>query len=152
MNLDPIPRSNHSARYEETTMPQNPEREAGKAGEIGHNNGEKAEAAKDQVRETARLAAHHVEQTGHVPHVPLSESKGAVGSPADIREHMEVYASCGTFVGAVDRVEGDRIKLTREDSPDGQHHLIPMDWVARVHDHIHLNKDHKEVQDGWQAA
>jgi hypothetical protein len=133
-------------------MAQNPQSETNPAGEIGHNNGEKAEAAKDQVRETARLAAHQVDETGHQPHLPLSQSTGPVGSPVDIREHMEVYASCGTFVGTVDRVEGDRIKLTRKDSPDGQHHLIPKAWVAKVHDHIHLNKDHKEVQAEWQPA
>jgi hypothetical protein len=133
-------------------MAQDSKGQANQAGEIGHNNGEKAEAAKDQARETARQAAHQVEQTGHQPHLPLSQSTGPVGSPADIREHMEVYASCGTFVGAVDRVEGDRIKLTRKDSPDGQHHLIPKAWVAKVHDHIHLNKDHKEVQAQWQPA
>jgi hypothetical protein len=133
-------------------MAQSPQSETNPTGEIGHNNGEKAEAAKDQVRETARQAAHQVEQTGHQPHLPLSQSTGPVGSPADIREHMEVYASCGTFVGTVDRVEGDRIKLTRKDSPDGQHHLIPKAWVAKVHDHIHLNKDHKEVQAEWKPA
>jgi hypothetical protein len=133
-------------------MAQDPKGEATSAGEIGHNNGEKAEAAKDQVRETARQAGHHIEQSGHAPHVPLAESTGPVGSTADIREHMEVYASCGTFVGSVDRVEGDRIKLTRKDSPDGQHHLIPMAWVAKVHDHIHLSKDHKEVQAQWQPG
>ena len=104
------------------------------------------------MRETARQAAHQVEETGHQPHLPLSESTGPVGSPADIREHMEVYASCGTKVGKVDHVEGDSIKLTKNDSPDGQHHRIPMSWVAKVHDHIHLNKDHKEVQGQWQPA
>ena len=36
--------------------------------------------------------------------------------------------------------------------PDGQHHLIPVAWVAKVHDHIHLNKDHAEVQARWQPA
>ena len=97
-------------------------------------------------------AGHHTRQMGHPPHVPLSESKGPVGSPADIREHMEVYASCGNFVGKVDGVLGDQIKLTKSESSDGQHHLIPMAWVAKVHDHIHLNKDHKEVQDQWQSA
>ncbi|WP_165251482.1 DUF2171 domain-containing protein [Paludisphaera soli] len=82
----------------------------------------------------------------------LDESTGAVGSPADIREHMEVYASCGTKVGVVDHVEGDSIKLTKKDSADGQHHRIPMAWVAKVHDHIHLSKDHREVQSQWQSA
>jgi hypothetical protein len=101
---------------------------------------------------TAHPGGHDTAQMGHPPHVPHSESKGPVGSTSDIREHMEVYASCGNFVGKVDRVEGDRIKLTKSDSPDGQHHFIPMSWVAKVHDHIHLTKDHKEVQDQWQPA
>ncbi len=95
---------------------------------------------------------HHATHMGHEPHVPLSESKGPVGSPSDIREHMEVYASCGNFVGKVDRVQGDRIKLTKSDSPDGQHHLIPLAWVAKVHDHVHLSKDHKEVESQWQST
>ena len=82
----------------------------------------------------------------------LSESTGAVGSAAEIKEHMEVVASCGTVIGKVDHVEGDTIKLTRKDSADGQHHRIPLSWVAKVHDHIHLNKDHKEVESQWQPA
>lgn len=94
------------------------------------------------------MASEHPNKTG----ASLSESTGAVGSPSDIREHMEVYASCGTKIGKVDHVEGDSIKLTKDDSTDGQHHRIPMSWVAKVHDHIHLNKDHKEVQSQWQPA
>lgn len=118
---------------------------AQQANEIGHRVGEKMEKAKDWVKDTARQASHPSAS-------PLSESTGPIGSPADIREHMEVYASCGTFVGTVDGVEGDRIKLTRKDSPDGQHHLIPVSWVAKVHDHVHLSKDHEEVQSQWQPA
>ena len=94
------------------------------------------------------MAVDHPDETG----ASLSESTGATGSPAEIKEHMEVYASCGTKVGKVDHVLGDQLKLTRNDSPDGQHHLIPMDWVAKVHDHIHLNKDHREVEAQWQTA
>jgi len=94
------------------------------------------------------MAAEHPNKTG----AWLAESTGPVGSIADIREHQDVYASCGTKIGKVDRVEGDKIKLTKNDSPDGQHHTIPLSWVAKVHDHIHLNKDHKEVQAQWQPA
>jgi hypothetical protein len=82
----------------------------------------------------------------------LAESTGPVGSTSDIREHMDVYASCGTKVGKVDHVEGDSIKLTKNDSPDGQHHRIPLSWVAKVHEHIHLDRDHKSVQSSWRPA
>lgn len=94
------------------------------------------------------MASEHPNKT----HASLGESTGAVGSPADIREHMEVVASCGTTIGKVDHVEGDTIKLTKKDSADGQHHRIPLAWVAKVHDHVHLNKDHKEVEGQWQPA
>ncbi|WP_422922881.1 DUF2171 domain-containing protein [Singulisphaera sp. PoT] len=94
------------------------------------------------------MATVHPHKTG----ASLSESTGAVGSTADIKEHMDVYASCGTKVGKVDHVQGEEIKLTKSDSPDGQHHLIPLSWVAKVHDHIHLSKDHREVQEEWQPA
>ncbi len=77
---------------------------------------------------------------------------GQVGRISDIREHMEVYASDGQCVGRVDHVQGDTIKLTKNDSPDGQHHRIPVSWVQNVHDHIHLNISGSEVRDRWQTA
>lgn len=51
---------------------------------------------------------------------------------SQIAEHMEIVGSCGNHVGTVDRVEGDRIKLTRKDSPDGGHHYLPLDAVTGV--------------------
>ncbi len=35
---------------------------------------------------------------------------------ADIKEHMEIVGKDGKHVGTVDRVEGNRIKLTKKDS------------------------------------
>ena len=94
------------------------------------------------------MASEHPDKTG----ASLDQSAGPVGSTDDIREHMEVYASCGTLVGKVDHVEGDSIKLTKADSLDGRHHRIPLSWVAKVHDHIHLDRDHNKVQAEWQPA
>jgi hypothetical protein len=121
-----------------------------------------AESFKDKVKdaghkiaETATKVGHRIEEAAQtVKHkvAKLADSKGAVGSTADIREHMEVYGSCGNLLGKVDHVEGDQIKLTKNDSPDGQHHLIPLSWVAKVHDHIHLNKDCGEARAEWQNA
>ncbi len=125
---------------------------ADKATEVGHRVGEKVEEATDWAKEKAHQAGHRIDETTHSAGAKLSESTGKVGSVADIKEHQEVYASCGKKVGVVDHVQGDHIKLTRKDSPDGQHHLIPTSWVAKVHDHIHLNKDHKEVESQWQPA
>ncbi|WP_062234102.1 DUF2171 domain-containing protein [Aureimonas sp. N4] len=53
-----------------------------------------------------------------------------------IKEHMEVIGADGVHVGTVDRVEGDRIKLTKKDSGEGHHqghhHFIPGGLVAEV--------------------
>ncbi len=47
-----------------------------------------------------------------------------------IEEHAEVIGSDGVRVGTVDRVEGDRIKLTRDAS--GEHGFIPLSAVHHV--------------------
>jgi hypothetical protein len=53
-----------------------------------------------------------------------------------IREHMEVIGADGVHVGTVDRVDGDRIKLTRKDSGEGSHkghhHTVPLALVADI--------------------
>ncbi len=55
---------------------------------------------------------------------------------ASIREHMEVIGADGVHVGTVDKVEGQRIKLTKRDSGEGahrgHHHFIPLSLVADV--------------------
>lgn len=51
-----------------------------------------------------------------------------------IKEHMEVTDAAGQHVGTVDDVEDNRIKLTRTDSADNQHHYLPLDAVDRIDD------------------
>lgn len=61
---------------------------------------------------------------------------------SQIREHMEVIGADGVHVGTVDKVEGDRIKLTKKDSGaevqegtgshEGHHHFISGGLVAAV--------------------
>jgi hypothetical protein len=55
---------------------------------------------------------------------------------ADIKEHMEVIGADGVHVGTVDKVEGNRIKLTKKDSGEGSHkghhHTIDRGLVAGV--------------------
>lgn len=54
----------------------------------------------------------------------------------DVREGMEVIGADGVHVGTVDRVQGDRIKLTRADSGqgshEGHHHYLSLGLVAEV--------------------
>jgi hypothetical protein len=51
-----------------------------------------------------------------------------------IKEHAEIVGSCGNHVGTVDSLEGDFIKLTKEDSEDGRHHYLPAAAVADIQD------------------
>ncbi len=53
-----------------------------------------------------------------------------------VREHMQVIDAEGTPLGKVDRIEGDRIKLTRDSSGsgshEGHHHFVPAGLIADV--------------------
>ena len=57
---------------------------------------------------------------------------------SQIKEHAEVIGADGVYVGTVDGVEGNRIKLTKSDSGqgghEGHHHYIDGGLVASVHD------------------
>ena len=53
-----------------------------------------------------------------------------------IKEHAQVIGADGAPVGVVDRVDGNRIKLTKassgQGSHEGHHHFISLDLVADV--------------------
>jgi hypothetical protein len=50
----------------------------------------------------------------------------------DICEHMEVVDADGQHVGIVDKVEGDRIRLAKNDALDPQHRFLDKSQVAGV--------------------
>ena len=54
----------------------------------------------------------------------------------DVKEGMEVIGADGVHVGTVDRIDGDKIKLTKKDSGEGSHkghhHFIDKGLVAGV--------------------
>jgi len=53
-----------------------------------------------------------------------------------IREHAQVIGADGVHVGTIDRIEGNRIKLTKEDSGQGSHkghhHYVSRSLVAGI--------------------
>jgi hypothetical protein len=63
---------------------------------------------------------------------------------SQIQEHAEVIGADGVHVGTVDKVEGNRIKLTKKDSGpqvvegtgshEGHHHFISLGLVADIED------------------
>ena len=69
----------------------------------------------------------------------------------EIKERMEVLGSDGERVGTVDRVEEDEmIRLANDDSPDGKYHYIPVDFVDRVDDKVHLSLTAEEAVEEWE--
>lgn len=102
------------------------------------------------VKDKMKDAGHAVAEAAGKA-VDFVKDKTGLGEAKDrgisaITEHMPVYASCGTKVGAVDRVEDGKIKLTAKDSKDGQHHYLPLSMVDRVDTHVHLNKNSTECE------
>ncbi|WP_119421282.1 DUF2171 domain-containing protein [Desertibaculum subflavum] len=68
----------------------------------------------------------------------------------NIREHMEVLGSDRQRVGTVDHVEGNRLKLTKNDAPDGQHHYIDLASCDRVEgDKVVLNQTCEQARKSW---
>ncbi|MCI0703303.1 MAG: DUF2171 domain-containing protein [Planctomycetia bacterium] len=114
-----------------------------------------ADDMKGKLKETGNRIAENVghaadwvkDKTGLGP----GRAEGSDAGIEGIRQHMEVICSCGTKLGVVDRVEGGAIKLTKGDSPDGQHHFIPMSWVGNVDRHVHLNKNSEEAMREWKS-
>ena len=109
---------------------------ANTAKEVGHAVAEKAGQAADWVKEKTGLG---------------EKSCGDPRSISDIQPHMTVISSCGCTMGKVDHLEGNAIKLTKNDSPDGQHHFIHSGWVARVDEHVHLSKNSEETRREWKS-
>ena len=69
-----------------------------------------------------------------------------------IREHMEVVGSDSLFIGTVDKLEGSQIKLTKNDSPDAQHHLIPLHLVESIEGNkVRLSQTASQTQARWHT-
>ena len=65
----------------------------------------------------------------------LGQQGGASGTSRfveQVAKDMEVVDPSGQHLGTVDSIEGDRIKLTRKDSPDGQHHYVDLSQVEGI--------------------
>jgi hypothetical protein len=121
---------------------------AEKAKEVAHKVSEGVEKATDWVKEKAHQVGHRADEAAQKAGHTAQECGVAKGT-SDIREHMDVIGSCGNKLGVVDHLEGGQIKLTRKDSADGQHHFIPVGWVARVDEHIHLSKGCGDAKKEW---
>lgn len=71
----------------------------------------------------------------------------------DIRAHMRVLGADGEPVGTVDRLEGERLKLTRASGAEaGQHHWLALSLVASVEgDSVRLSVPADAARRSWEA-
>ena len=129
-----------------------------KVATAGHAVADAAKTAGQKIAEGAKMAGHKIAENAKDAKDWVADKTG-LGKPSEcsnagvagIRERMDVIASCGKKVGVVDHVEGSAIKLTKNDSADGQHHFIPTDWVDHVDSHVHLTKNSMETEKGWKG-
>lgn len=70
---------------------------------------------------------------------------------AKVTEHMDVVGSDGAHVGTVDKVRGDRILLSKNDSDaGGRHHSIPSRWIETVDTKVTLSKSSADAKQAWR--
>ena len=84
---------------------------------------------------------------------PMAETMqvDAQVDPTTIKEHMPVICSEGEQIATVDHLDaGDTIKLTKD--KQGQHHWIPLAWVSRVDEHVHIDRPGAMAMQEWSAT
>jgi hypothetical protein len=117
---------------------------------------EQVEEGTDRAEETAHKFGHRMQETAKKVEHKVEELFGegtatSCVSASAIQEHMDVLGSCGNKLGRVDHVQGGMIKLTRNGSSDGRHHYIPISWVSRVDDRVHLTRSCTQAKEDWQS-
>src|SRR5690242_4754900 len=92
-------------------------------------------------------------------HLRTQPRRTSMADTSNIKEHMKVIGADGVHLGTVDHMDGDRIKLTKADSPQGpggegaKHHWIPAGLVAEVEgDTVRLSATAQNAQDMFEEA
>lgn len=68
-----------------------------------------------------------------------------------VKPNMNIVGSDNREFGVVDHLEGEAsIKVKKDNS--GQHHYIPLSWVASVDDKIHLDRPLERAQRDWKTS
>ena len=63
---------------------------------------------------------------------------------------MPVVCSNNGQFATVDHVDGDYVKLTRDES--GRHHWIPAAWVTSVDDKVHVDRPGDQAMREWSTT
>lgn len=68
-----------------------------------------------------------------------------------IKPGLPVVCSKGGQFAVVDHLEGaDNIKLNKDEK--GQHHFIPVSWVKKVDDKVHVDRPRDQAMREWSSA
>jgi hypothetical protein len=68
-----------------------------------------------------------------------------------IKPKTPVVCSNDAQLAIVDQMEGpDSIRLAKDDK--GQSHFIPLKWVTKVDDKIHLDRTGEQAMKGWSMT
>jgi hypothetical protein len=108
-----------------------------------------------------KIVDEHLQQSGSKRDVAIDDAsvfnvpegspsaqrtKAKVEKQMDICAHMEVVDADGQHVGIVEKVEGDRIKLTEKDALDPQHLFLDKSEVADIEgDKVKLSRKESAV-------
>ena len=76
--------------------------------------------------------------------------QGTTVDTSMIKEHMPVVSSDGGKFATVDHMDGNLIKLTKDEQ--GQHHWIPTEWVDKVDSQVHLNRTSDQAMREWATS
>lgn len=69
---------------------------------------------------------------------------------AAIREHMPIVCSDGGQFAVVDHLEGNYIKVARDNAAhDDRHHWLPLNWVTGVDDKVHVDRSGDQAMKDW---
>ena len=69
----------------------------------------------------------------------------------EIKPELPVVCSNDGQFATVDHMEGsDSIKLKKDKS--GQHHYIPLSWVTKVDDKVHIDRPGDQAMRDWTTA
>ena len=105
---------------------------------------DRTETVRDSVRST-KVEVDDARTVG------TASGLGEFGSR--LAKDMEVVGSDGQHVGVIDRVEGDTVKLKKNDtSAGGRHHLILVSSVASVGAKAVLKTTAKDAMARWTVA
>lgn len=72
-------------------------------------------------------------------------------SSNQIKADASVVCSKNIEFGVVDHMEGtDAIKLKKD--KQGQHHFIPLSWVSKVDDKVHIDRSGEQAMKEWTTV